>query len=131
MREFDAFEDYPKIKRKADRTIWNRLMASYRDKEFYDGDRINGYGGFKDDGRWGLIADRLIKVYDLNPDSMVLQIGCHKGFLLNELLRRGINVRGTEVSRYAIEEADYRTAPFIKFAPLAIPRRQISNNKTS
>ena len=102
-REFDAFQDYPKAVRKADRTIWNRMMASYRDREFYDGDRQNGYGGMVDDGRWGPIADNLIRVYSLTPDSMVLQIGCHKGFLLNELLRRGINVRGTEISRYAIQ----------------------------
>lgn len=122
MREFDAFQDYPNAKRKADRTIWNRLMASYRDRNFYDGDRANGYGGMVDDGRWGPIAENLIRTYGLTPDAMVLQVGCHKGFLLNELLRRNINVRGTEISRYAIECADYRVAPFIKFAPFtALP----------
>lgn len=117
MREFDAFEDYPTTKRVSDRTIRNRISASYRDKEFYDGDRSNGYGGMKDDGRWGPIADRLIKVYDLTPDSMVLQVGCHKGFLLNELLKRGINVRGTEVSNYAIRHSPWQVRDFIRWAP--------------
>ena len=117
MREFDAFPSYPTIPRKADKTIRNKIAASYRDKEFYDGDRANGYGGFKDDGRWGPIADHLIKIYDLTPDSMVLQINCHKGFLLNELLKRGINVRGTEISRYAIECAPFGVKDFIRYAP--------------
>ncbi len=39
MREFDAFQDVPKIARKADKTIREKIIASYRDKEFYDGDR--------------------------------------------------------------------------------------------
>jgi hypothetical protein len=122
MREFDAFQDYPKTTRKADRGIINRLYASYRDREFYDGDRQNGYGGMVDDGRWGRIAENLIRVYGLSEDSRVLQIGCHKGFLLNELLRRGINVGGTEISRYAIERAPHAVAPFIRYAPFtALP----------
>lgn len=116
MREFDAFQDYPKLKRKAERTIHNRLKAIYRDREFYDGDRDNGYGGMKDDGRWGPIAENLIKVYGLSEDSMVLQIGCHKGFLLNELLRRGINVRGTDISSYALEQAPLEVKPFVGYA---------------
>ena len=61
MREFDPFPPAPVAKRKADKTILNRIAASYRDREFYDGDRANGYGGFKDDGRWEAAADALIK----------------------------------------------------------------------
>jgi ubiquinone/menaquinone biosynthesis C-methylase UbiE len=113
MREFDPFPQAPSVKRKADKNIFNKIAASYRDKEFYDGSRENGYGGFKDDGRWGAVADQLIKVYGLTEDSLVLQINCHKGFLLDELLKRGVNVRGTEVSRYAIECASYRVQEFI------------------
>lgn len=122
MREFDAFPTYPKINRKADRGIINRLYASYRDREFYDGDRANGYGGMVNDGRWGPVAENLIKVYNLTPDSMVLQIGCHKGYLLEELLLRNINVRGTEISRYAIDNAPHVVKPFVKYAPFtALP----------
>ena len=105
MREFDAFPIYPPAKRVANRTIANRIAASYRDKEFYDGDRMNGYGGIVNDGRWGPVADQLIKVYDLKPGSVVLQVGCHKGFLLDEFLKRGMSVNGTEVSGYAISQA--------------------------
>ena len=101
----------------ANRTILNRIAACYRDKEFYDGDRNNGYGGMVDDGRWGPVAENLISVYGLDEDSIVLQIGCHKGFLLLELLKRGINVRGTEVSRYAIEQAPVSVRHFISECP--------------
>jgi hypothetical protein len=117
MREFDPFPPSPPAKRKADKTILNRISASYRDHEFYDGDRANGYGGFKDDGRWGPVAEHLIRVYGLTEESLVLQINCHKGFLLNELLKRGINVRGSEVSQYAIDCALHGVKSFIKWAP--------------
>lgn len=116
MREFDAFPSMPSAVRKADKTIFNKIAASYRDFEFYDGSRDNGYGGFKDDGRWGPVADHLIKVYGLTNESSVLQINCHKGFLVKELIKRGIHARGTEVSQYAIDKADYIVSPFIRKA---------------
>ena len=43
MREFDLLKNYPSIKyryiSKNTRNIKNRIIASYRDKEFYDGSR--------------------------------------------------------------------------------------------
>lgn len=117
MREFDAFPAMPSAKRKADKTILNRIAASYRDHEFYDGSRDNGYGGFTDDGRWGPVADHIIKVYGLTNETSVLQINCHKGFLVKELLNRGIHARGTEVSQYAIDQAHWVAKPFVRKAP--------------
>jgi hypothetical protein len=66
------------------------------------------------------VAEHLIKVYGLTEDSLVIQINCHKGFLLKELLDRGINVRGSEVSQYAIDNAHYRAAPFIRKSPFTV-----------
>ena len=117
MREFNSFPEYPPAKRVANRTIENRIAASYRDKEFYDGDRQNGFGGMANDGRWGPVAENLIKVYGLTKESMVLQVGCHKGFLLSELLARGINVRGTEVSDYAISKIPAELMGFVRKSP--------------
>ena len=34
------------------RTILNKYIAWQLNKEYYDGKRINGYGGFSYDGRW-------------------------------------------------------------------------------
>lgn len=107
MAEFDAFAGYPEPKEPRRvgprlRTIHNRIAASYRGREFYDGDRANGYGGMVDDGRWGPIADRIIQHY--NPTS-VLQVNAHKGYLVRELHNRGIHAHGQEVSQYACDMA--------------------------
>ena len=72
MREFNALKDYPQPKERYVganiRTIKNRIIASYLDKEYYDGDRKNGYGGFKYDGRWKKIADFMCREYGLNKN---------------------------------------------------------------
>jgi hypothetical protein len=118
VREFDAFAGYPEPKEPRVvgptlRTIQNRIAASYRDHEFYDGARINGYGGMVDDGRWGPVAKHITDSYHLNT-ARILQVGAHKGFLLYELLKRGHRVTGTEISQYAAENSLVRLdlAPF-------------------
>ena len=107
--EYDAFHGYPEPPepRAAGprmRNIYNRLLASERGKEFYDGDRVNGYGGMKDDGRWAQIARNLYDHYSLGY-KRVLQIGAHKGFLLYELYKLGCRVYGQEVSKYAADNS--------------------------
>ena len=104
-KEFDLFAGYPEPKEPRIvgprvRTIHNRIAASYRDHEFYDGARANGYGGMVDDGRWAPIAKRIVELYE---PKCVLQVWAHKGFLLRELSKLGVRVCGTETSEYAIE----------------------------
>lgn len=124
MREFDALTGYPEPKEPRFvhpkiRTIRNRIIASYRDKEFYDGDRENGYGGFRYDGRWAPIAKSMSEEYCLNNRSSVLQIGSDKGFLLHEFLQfcPALKVRGTEISDYAIDCTMPSVKPFVQKAP--------------
>ena len=122
MREFDAFAGYPEPKEPRIvgpriRTIHNRIAASYRDKEFYDGDRRNGYGGMVDDGRWKPIAEHIRDSYHLNT-SRVLQVNAHKGFLLKELYNVGMRTFGTETSDYAIRNSTERLT---KAQPTALP----------
>lgn len=124
MREFDALAGYPEPKTPRVvspelRTIHNRIIASYRGKELYDGDRNFGYGGFKYDGRWKPIAKNMMAEYGLNEKSAVLQVNCEKGFLLHDFheLYPGMKIRGTEVSDYAIENAMPSVKPYIKKAP--------------
>ena len=112
MREFDALSGYPEPKQPRVvsqnlRTIQHRIVASYRGKDLYDGDRNYGYGGLNYDGRWLPIAKNMCIEYGLSAQSAVLQMGCDKGFLLNDFQQAqpGINVRGTEISDYAIENA--------------------------
>ena len=118
MREFNAFHGYPEPKEPrivgpSLRKIENRIAASERGEEFYDGARVNGYGGMVNDGRWAAIARNLYDDYNLGY-ARVLQIGAHKGFLLYELFKLGCRVYGTEVSDYACKHAVCRLtkAPF-------------------
>lgn len=124
MREFNALEGYPEPKEPrivgpTVRTIQNRIIAAYRDKEYYDGERNNGYGGFKYDGRWVSVAQNMSLEYGLTENSAVLQIGCEKGFLLHDLqqLYPQMKIRGTDISKYAIKEAMPLVKPLIKRAP--------------
>ncbi len=112
MREFNALQGYPQPKNiryvhKNLRTIKSKIISSYRDKEYYDGNRNNGYGGLKYDGRWQDIAKFMHKEYQLEDNSSILQIGCEKGFLLHDFkeIFPSLNVSGTEVSPYAISNS--------------------------
>ena len=80
------------------RSIKNKLIAWEHGKEHYDGKRINGYGGYNYDGRWKLLLPRIIKRYNLNKKSRVLDLGCKKGFFIRDLKKaiKGIKVYGIE-----------------------------------
>lgn len=112
MREFNALQNYPEPKniryvKKDLRTIQSKIVASYRDEAYYDGDRVNGYGGYNYDGRWKNIAKFMYEEYALDENSSVLQLGCEKGFLLSDFktLYPTLNISGTEISDYAIEKS--------------------------
>ena len=112
MRKFNALQNYPAPKDTryvSDdlRTIESKIIASYRDKEYYDGDRKNGYGGFYYDGRWKEIATFMFEEYKLKDNDSILQIGCEKGFLLSDFktLFPSLNLCGTEISEYAINHS--------------------------
>ena len=109
-KEYNALEGYPEPKEPRIagpqlRTIKNRIAASYLGFEFYDGDRKNGYGGMKDDGRWAPIAQQIKDHYGLKDGDKVLQLRAHKGFLLREMHEIGLKVTGCSNSSYAIEHS--------------------------
>ena len=62
------------------RTIRNKIIATRKDKEFYDGDRNNGYGGYRYDGRWKNIAQNIVKRYNLKPGSKFYKLDATKVF---------------------------------------------------
>ena len=122
MKEINLLEKYPnpnsarKISSKNERTIKNKIIASYRDKEYFDGDRNNGYGGFNYDERWLKVLPDIFEYYKLRNTSKILQIGSEKGFLLSDILKINSTmlVHGIETSNYAIENTIKDVKNYIK-----------------
>ncbi len=82
-------------------------IAKQYGRDFWDGDRRYGYGGYKYDGRWSAVAKQLIDFYRLEGKVRILDVGCGKGFLLYELkkLLPESSVCGFDISEYAINNA--------------------------
>jgi ubiquinone/menaquinone biosynthesis C-methylase UbiE len=82
---------------------------------YFDGSRDTGYGGYHYDGRWKPIAQAAVRRYGLRPKQRVLDVGCGKGFFLVDLLQvcPGVEVRGIDVSAYAVANAHHAVRPFV------------------
>ena len=83
--------------------------------KYFDGTRDTGYGGYVYDGRWKAICKVAIERYGLKPGDRVLDLGCGKGFFLADLMEvcPGIEVRGIDISEYAISNAHPKAKPFV------------------
>lgn len=88
-------------------------VAIQFDREYWDGERQYGYGGYRYDGRWRPVAEAMARHYQLKAGSRVLDVGCGKAFLLYELTQAvpGLEVVGLDKSRYAIENAKEEVRP--------------------
>ncbi|HUN53261.1 MAG TPA: class I SAM-dependent methyltransferase [Candidatus Sulfotelmatobacter sp.] len=84
--------------------------------DYWDGDRRYGYGGMRYDGRWRPIAEEMIRHYGLDANARILDIGCGKGFLLYEFARLlpGAEIKGIDISAYAIQNAKAEVQPFLQ-----------------
>jgi SAM-dependent methyltransferase len=89
--------------------------------EYWDGERRYGYGGYRYDGRWRGLAEKLAERYALRAGARVLDVGCGKGYLLYELaqLVPGVDVRGLDVSAYALAQAKEEVRPFLELGTAA------------
>lgn len=111
--EIDLLAKYPKSNRNVDergleKTDKDREIARRFGKEFFDGDRRNGYGGFNYNSKfWEPVVPDFQKHFSLNSKSSVLDVGCAKGFMIYDISRLipGITVKGIDISDYAIENA--------------------------
>ena len=75
--------------------------------DYWDGDRIYGYGGYKYDSRWQKVAERLVSHYKLKENYKVLDVGCGKGFLVKDLLdtKFQVDAYGIDISEYALRNS--------------------------
>ncbi|MFH2204174.1 MAG: class I SAM-dependent methyltransferase [Elusimicrobiota bacterium] len=76
-------------------------------REYWDGDRKYGYGGYVYDGRWRAVAEEMARHYGIRAGDRILDVGCGKGYLLYEFTRAipGVKVAGIDISSYAIDNA--------------------------
>ncbi|MBF0295818.1 MAG: class I SAM-dependent methyltransferase [Magnetococcales bacterium] len=83
--------------------------------DYWDGERQYGYGGYRYDGRWLPVAERMVRHYGLTADSRILDVGCGKAFLLYEFTRAlpGITVAGLDISAYGLQHAKEEVRPFL------------------
>lgn len=87
------------------------------DRDYWDGDRTTGYGGYRYmPGRWTPVARAMIDHYQLPENASILDVGCGKGFLLYELMQLlpEATVAGIDFSPYAIEHAKEEVKPFLQ-----------------
>ena len=106
MKKFNLLSSFPKSKRNLrERNInkKNIQLALKYSKEYFDGNRSQGYGGYYYDGRWVNVARKVIKIFNLKNNSRFLDVGCAKGFLMHDLktILPKLKLYGIDISQYA------------------------------
>jgi SAM-dependent methyltransferase len=108
----DLMYKYPvannRLNERKNPTEQEKQVAKEFGREFFDGDRKNGYGGFSYNPKyWAETVKLFIEKYDLNEKSSVLDVGCGKGFMLVDLLKAipTLDLSGIDISNYAIENS--------------------------
>jgi len=112
MKEVNLLARYPSTKRNVRARLRNkdenRRVALQFGREYFDGPREQGYGGYRYDGRWIPIAEDIVHHFALKAGDRVLDVGCGKGFLVKDLMRvcSGLEAFGLDISEYAITNCE-------------------------
>lgn len=121
-KEINLMINYPRSKRNVEdrgqnKSEEDRRIARQFGKDFFDGDRNVGYGGFNYNSRfWEPVVPDFQKHFDLKSGDSVLDVGCAKGFMLYDMQRLipGLEVAGIDISQYAIENGHEGVKPFLQ-----------------
>jgi SAM-dependent methyltransferase len=122
--EIDLLINYPKTKRNLEdrlacKTETDRAIARQFGREFFDGDRNQGYGGFNYSPRfWQPVIPTFKAHWELDEGSSVLDVGCAKGFMMLDFVRLipGITIKGVDISEYAINTSIDDMRPHVQVA---------------
>lgn len=121
MAEINLMDRYPRSKRPIEEraglvTEEHRKVARQFGKEFFDGDRLFGYGGYNYHPRfWTETVKRFRDHYHLADDPAILDVGCGKGFMLYDFqkLLPKAKLAGVDVSKYAVDNALPEVKPLL------------------
>jgi ubiquinone/menaquinone biosynthesis C-methylase UbiE len=121
MGEINLLDSYPRSKRPIEEraktvTESDREIAKQFGREYFDGTRMQGYGGYHYDGRWKPVVKRFSEYYNLKPGDSILDVGAGKGFMLYDFLQLipGLEVAGVDISLYAFENALSEVKSFLE-----------------
>ena len=123
-KEINLLRNYPRTKRDISKRLKtksenDRFIARAFGKDFFDGARDVGYGGFYYDQRfWGQVVPDFIEHWNISGDNSLLDVGCAKGFMLHDFKRYlpSLTVRCIDISEYAIENSLHDVRPFLSVA---------------
>jgi SAM-dependent methyltransferase len=122
MAEINLLDRYPTSKRPIDErgdtiTEEHRAIARQFDFQYYDGERLYGYGGYNYHPRfWTDTVGRFREYYDLKADAKLLDVGCAKGFMMHDFKRLmpELEIKGLDISEYAMEHAKEEARPYME-----------------
>tara|TARA_Y100001970_G_C14217889_1_gene850765 strand:- start:463 stop:1125 length:663 start_codon:yes stop_codon:yes gene_type:complete len=113
MVEINLMKSYPKTENRK-QISENRKKASTEDiriarqfgKEYFDGDRSQGLGGYYYDEKYFTpVVKDFIEHYNLDNSSSILDVGCGKGFMLHDfkVALPEAKIAGIDISKYCID----------------------------
>ncbi len=124
MKEINLLKNYPVTKRNLDEALVERTdevreVARRFDKDFFDGERKYGYGGYNYNPRfWTQVVKDFKDYYELKDGSKILDVGCGKGFMVYDFfkLNPNLDIVGIDISDYAITNCKEEVRKNLKVA---------------
>lgn len=122
MAEVNLMDLYPRSKRPIEGrgrmvTEADRAISRQFGRDYFDGDRMHGYGGYSYHPRfWTDTVRRFRDYYNLAENAAVLDVGCAKGFMMHDfkLLMPQMTTAGIDISQYAYDHAIEDMKPFMR-----------------
>ena len=124
MPEINLMHRYPKSDRSNLLSQRPYVDSSTRDvlrkfeKEYFDGDRKLGLGGYYYDPKFfSPVVEDMISHYKIAESASILDVGCAKGFLLHDFKRYlpRCKIAGIDISRYCLDTAMEDVKDFLLF----------------
>ena len=124
MKEINLLKNYPITKRNLDEALVERTdevreIARKFDKDFFDGERKYGYGGYNYNPKfWMDVVKDFQDYYELKDSSKILDVGCGKGFMIYDFLKLNpkFEIKGIDISNYAINNCKKEVANNLQVA---------------